>query len=38
MQVLNPLLSQSQLSHSLQARLASCRILGKVSCKFDSQM
>lgn len=38
LQVLNPLLSQSQLSHSLQARLASCRILGKVACKFDSQM
>lgn len=37
-QVLNPLLYQSQLSHSLQARLASCRILGKVACKFDSHM
>ncbi|XP_075872618.1 serine/threonine-protein phosphatase 4 regulatory subunit 4 isoform X2 [Nelusetta ayraudi] len=37
-EVLNPLLSQSQLSHSLQARLASCRILGKISCKFDSQI
>ncbi|KAK2855772.1 hypothetical protein Q5P01_004507 [Channa striata] len=37
-EVLNPLLYQSQLSHSLQARLASCRILGKVSCKFDSQI
>ncbi|KAF3703294.1 Serine/threonine-protein phosphatase 4 regulatory subunit 4 [Channa argus] len=37
-QVLNPLLYQSQLSHSLQARLASCRILGKVSCKFDSHI
>ncbi|XP_031695576.1 serine/threonine-protein phosphatase 4 regulatory subunit 4-like, partial [Anarrhichthys ocellatus] len=34
-EVLNPLLYQSQLSHSLQARLASCRILGKVACKFD---
>ncbi|XP_030260183.1 serine/threonine-protein phosphatase 4 regulatory subunit 4 isoform X3 [Sparus aurata] len=37
-EVLNPLLYQSQLSHSLQARLASCRILGKVACKFDSQI
>ncbi|KAK9532012.1 hypothetical protein VZT92_011395 [Zoarces viviparus] len=34
-EVLNPLIYQSQLSHSLQARLASCRILGKVACKFD---
>ncbi|KAM3603307.1 uncharacterized protein V6R79_020124 [Siganus canaliculatus] len=37
-EVLNPLLCQSQLSHSLQARLASCRILGKVATKFDSQI
>ncbi|XP_067428871.1 serine/threonine-protein phosphatase 4 regulatory subunit 4 isoform X2 [Thunnus thynnus] len=37
-EVLNPLLYQSQLSHSLQARLASCRILGKVACKFDSHI
>uniref|UniRef100_A0A3Q3XC71 Uncharacterized protein n=1 Tax=Mola mola TaxID=94237 RepID=A0A3Q3XC71_MOLML len=36
-QVLNPLLCQSQLCHSPQARLASCRILGKVAAKFDSQ-
>ncbi|XP_041831405.1 serine/threonine-protein phosphatase 4 regulatory subunit 4 isoform X2 [Melanotaenia boesemani] len=35
-EVLNPLLYQSQMSHSVQARLASCRILGKVACKFDS--
>ncbi|XP_025998433.1 serine/threonine-protein phosphatase 4 regulatory subunit 4 isoform X4 [Astatotilapia calliptera] len=35
-EVLNPLLHQSQLSHAPQARLASCRILGKVACKFDS--
>ncbi|KAM4529192.1 serine/threonine-protein phosphatase 4 regulatory subunit 4 isoform 1-T1 [Fundulus diaphanus] len=35
-EVLNPLLYQSQLSHSLQARLAACRILGRASCKFDS--
>ncbi|XP_056284039.1 serine/threonine-protein phosphatase 4 regulatory subunit 4 isoform X2 [Pseudoliparis swirei] len=37
-EVLNPLLFQSQLSHSLQARLASCRILGKVAHKFDTHM
>ncbi|KAM7368459.1 hypothetical protein PAMP_014673 [Pampus punctatissimus] len=37
-EVLNPLLYQPQLSHSLQARLASCRILGKVACKFDSHI
>uniref|UniRef100_A0A8C2WX02 Protein phosphatase 4, regulatory subunit 4 n=1 Tax=Cyclopterus lumpus TaxID=8103 RepID=A0A8C2WX02_CYCLU len=37
-EVLNPLLYQSQLSHSLQARLASCRILGKVACKFDTHI
>ncbi|CAJ1077851.1 serine/threonine-protein phosphatase 4 regulatory subunit 4 isoform X2 [Xyrichtys novacula] len=37
-EVLNPLLYQSQLSHSLQARLSSCRILGKVASKFDSQL
>ncbi|XP_041660367.1 serine/threonine-protein phosphatase 4 regulatory subunit 4 isoform X2 [Cheilinus undulatus] len=37
-EVLNPLLYQSQLSPSLQARLSSCRILGKVASKFDSHM
>uniref|UniRef100_A0A3B5ADK6 Protein phosphatase 4 regulatory subunit 4 n=1 Tax=Stegastes partitus TaxID=144197 RepID=A0A3B5ADK6_9TELE len=37
-EVLNPLLYQSQLSHSPQARLASCRILGKAACKFDSHI
>uniref|UniRef100_A0A7N8WTY4 Protein phosphatase 4, regulatory subunit 4 n=1 Tax=Mastacembelus armatus TaxID=205130 RepID=A0A7N8WTY4_9TELE len=37
-EVLTPLLYQSQLSHPLQARLASCRILGKVACKFDSHI
>ncbi|XP_068454819.1 serine/threonine-protein phosphatase 4 regulatory subunit 4 [Clinocottus analis] len=37
-EVLNPLLYQSQLSHSLQARLASCRILGRVACKFDNHI
>ncbi|KAM9356324.1 serine/threonine-protein phosphatase 4 regulatory subunit 4 [Pholidichthys leucotaenia] len=37
-EVLKPLLYQSQLSHSLQARLASCRILGRVASKFDSHI
>ncbi|XP_061602857.1 serine/threonine-protein phosphatase 4 regulatory subunit 4 [Cololabis saira] len=37
-EVLNPFLHQSQMSHSPQARLASCRILGKVACKFDSHI
>ncbi|XP_028252972.1 serine/threonine-protein phosphatase 4 regulatory subunit 4 [Parambassis ranga] len=37
-EVMNPLLYQSQHSHSLQTRLASCRILGKVACKFDSHI
>ncbi|KAM9840447.1 serine/threonine-protein phosphatase 4 regulatory subunit 4 [Aulostomus maculatus] len=37
-EVLNPLLHQSPLSHSLQARLANCHILGNVSCKFDSHI
>ncbi|XP_074541075.1 serine/threonine-protein phosphatase 4 regulatory subunit 4 isoform X2 [Halichoeres trimaculatus] len=37
-EVLNPLLYQPQLSHSLQARLSSCRILGKVAGKFDSHL
>ncbi|XP_070705438.1 serine/threonine-protein phosphatase 4 regulatory subunit 4 [Pempheris klunzingeri] len=34
-EVLNPLLYQTQLSHCLQTRLSSCRILGKVASKFD---
>ncbi|XP_034555251.1 serine/threonine-protein phosphatase 4 regulatory subunit 4 isoform X2 [Notolabrus celidotus] len=37
-EVLNPLLYQPQLSHSLQARLSSCRILGKIASKFDSHL
>ncbi|XP_017293768.1 serine/threonine-protein phosphatase 4 regulatory subunit 4 isoform X3 [Kryptolebias marmoratus] len=37
-EVLNPLLYQSQVSQSPQARLASCRILGKVASKFDSHI
>ncbi|MBN3309093.1 PP4R4 phosphatase, partial [Amia calva] len=37
-QILNPLVSKAQLSQSLQSRLASCRILGKVAGKFESQI
>ncbi|KAM8831699.1 serine/threonine-protein phosphatase 4 regulatory subunit 4 isoform 7-T7 [Spinachia spinachia] len=37
-EVLNPLLYQSQLSHSLLGRLATCRILGKVACKLDTHL
>ncbi|XP_053301311.1 serine/threonine-protein phosphatase 4 regulatory subunit 4 isoform X1 [Pleuronectes platessa] len=37
-EVLIPLLHQSQLSHPLHTRLASCHILGKVACKFDSHI
>ncbi|KAM4521803.1 serine/threonine-protein phosphatase 4 regulatory subunit 4 isoform 3-T3 [Odontesthes bonariensis] len=37
-EVLSPLLYQNQMSHSVHARLASCRILGKVACKFDSHI
>uniref|UniRef100_A0A3P8XPR5 Protein phosphatase 4, regulatory subunit 4 n=1 Tax=Esox lucius TaxID=8010 RepID=A0A3P8XPR5_ESOLU len=35
-EILSPLVSKAQLSQSVQARLASCRILGKVACKFES--
>ncbi|XP_066550210.1 serine/threonine-protein phosphatase 4 regulatory subunit 4 isoform X4 [Amia ocellicauda] len=37
-EILNPLVSKAQLSQSLQSRLASCRILGKVAGKFESQI
>lgn len=37
-QILSPLLSKHQLSQSVPARLASCRILGKVVGKFESSM
>ncbi|XP_029352882.1 serine/threonine-protein phosphatase 4 regulatory subunit 4 isoform X2 [Echeneis naucrates] len=37
-EVLNPLLYQSHLSHSVPARVASCRILGRVASKFDSHI
>ncbi|XP_018583356.1 serine/threonine-protein phosphatase 4 regulatory subunit 4 isoform X2 [Scleropages formosus] len=35
-EILGPLVSKAQLSQSLQARLASCRILGKAATKFES--
>ncbi|XP_030627899.1 serine/threonine-protein phosphatase 4 regulatory subunit 4 [Chanos chanos] len=37
-EILNPLVSKAQLSQSVPARLASCRILGKVAGKFDSSI
>lgn len=37
-QILGPLVSKAQLSQSVQARMASCRILGKVAGKFESSM
>ncbi|KAJ8009238.1 hypothetical protein DPEC_G00086820 [Dallia pectoralis] len=37
-EILSPLVSKAQLSQSVQARLASCRILGKVACKFESSI
>ncbi|XP_048829757.1 serine/threonine-protein phosphatase 4 regulatory subunit 4 isoform X1 [Brienomyrus brachyistius] len=37
-EILGPLVSKAQLSQSVQARMASCRILGKVAGKFESSM
>uniref|UniRef100_A0A8C1UHD1 Protein phosphatase 4, regulatory subunit 4 n=1 Tax=Cyprinus carpio TaxID=7962 RepID=A0A8C1UHD1_CYPCA len=37
-EILSPLLSKHQLSQSVLARLASCRILGKVVGKFESSI
>nr|XP_015206150.1 PREDICTED: serine/threonine-protein phosphatase 4 regulatory subunit 4 isoform X1 [Lepisosteus oculatus] len=37
-EILHPLVSKAQLSQTLQSRLASCRILGKVAGKFESQI
>uniref|UniRef100_A0A3P9M7F3 Protein phosphatase 4, regulatory subunit 4 n=1 Tax=Oryzias latipes TaxID=8090 RepID=A0A3P9M7F3_ORYLA len=34
-EVLNSLMYQTQMSHSLQGRLAACRILGKVASRFN---
>ncbi|XP_066532509.1 serine/threonine-protein phosphatase 4 regulatory subunit 4 isoform X2 [Hoplias malabaricus] len=37
-EILSPLVSKAQLSQSVPARLASCRILGKVASKFESSV
>ncbi|KAE8586323.1 hypothetical protein XENTR_v10021628 [Xenopus tropicalis] len=34
-EILNPLVSKAQLSQTLQSRLASCKILGKLASKFE---
>ncbi|KAM4690358.1 serine/threonine-protein phosphatase 4 regulatory subunit 4 isoform 1-T1 [Rhinophrynus dorsalis] len=34
-EILNPLVSKAQLSQTLQSRLASCKILGKLANKFE---
>ncbi|XP_062858429.1 serine/threonine-protein phosphatase 4 regulatory subunit 4 isoform X2 [Trichomycterus rosablanca] len=38
LEILSPLVSKPQLSQSVAARLASCRILGKVAAKFESSV
>lgn len=35
-QILNPLVSKAQLSQTVQSRLVSCKILGKLTNKFDA--
>ncbi|XP_077322941.1 LOW QUALITY PROTEIN: serine/threonine-protein phosphatase 4 regulatory subunit 4 [Lithobates pipiens] len=35
---LNPLVSKAQLSQTLQSRLTSCKILGKIANKFESHV
>ncbi|XP_006879158.1 PREDICTED: serine/threonine-protein phosphatase 4 regulatory subunit 4 isoform X1 [Elephantulus edwardii] len=35
-EILNPLVSKAQLSQTVQSRLVSCKILGKLANKFDS--
>ncbi|XP_076979551.1 serine/threonine-protein phosphatase 4 regulatory subunit 4 isoform X3 [Tamandua tetradactyla] len=35
-EILNPLVSKAQLSQTVQSRLVSCRILGKLTNKFDA--
>ncbi|XP_053331653.1 serine/threonine-protein phosphatase 4 regulatory subunit 4 isoform X2 [Spea bombifrons] len=37
-EILNPLVSKAQLSQTLQSRLVSCRILGKVANKFEAHI
>nr|XP_033809148.1 serine/threonine-protein phosphatase 4 regulatory subunit 4 isoform X2 [Geotrypetes seraphini] len=36
--ILNPLVSKAQLSQTVQSRLASCKILGKLANKFESHV
>uniref|UniRef100_A0A8D0DR30 Serine/threonine-protein phosphatase 4 regulatory subunit 4 n=1 Tax=Salvator merianae TaxID=96440 RepID=A0A8D0DR30_SALMN len=37
-EILNPLVSKAQLSQTLQSRLISCKILGKLANKFDTHI
>ncbi|KAM9293971.1 serine/threonine-protein phosphatase 4 regulatory subunit 4 [Gastrophryne carolinensis] len=37
-EILNPLVSKAQLSQTLQSRLTSCRILGKITSKFEAHV
>ncbi|XP_053836839.1 serine/threonine-protein phosphatase 4 regulatory subunit 4 isoform X2 [Vidua macroura] len=37
-EILNPLVSKAQLSQTLQSRLVSCKIIGKVANKFEAHI
>ncbi|NXF01506.1 PP4R4 phosphatase, partial [Smithornis capensis] len=37
-EILNPLISKAQLSQTLQSRLVSCKIMGKVANKFEAHI
>ncbi|XP_021564314.1 serine/threonine-protein phosphatase 4 regulatory subunit 4 isoform X2 [Carlito syrichta] len=37
-EILNPLVSKAQLSQTVQSRLVSCKILGKLTNKFDAHI
>ncbi|XP_069494085.1 serine/threonine-protein phosphatase 4 regulatory subunit 4 isoform X2 [Ambystoma mexicanum] len=37
-EILNPLVSKAQLSQTVQSRLASCKILGKLANKFEANV
>ncbi|XP_043839509.1 serine/threonine-protein phosphatase 4 regulatory subunit 4 isoform X3 [Dromiciops gliroides] len=37
-EILNPLVSKAQLSQTLQSRLVSCKLLGKLSNKFEAHI
>ncbi|KAK2541189.1 Ppp4r4 [Columba guinea] len=37
-EILNPLVSKAQLSQSLQSRLVSCKIMGKLANKFEAHI